>query len=257
MQIKSLGSEITKKIGSINTTSIMLCVIVIIAALIRFYNIDKVGLRFYDEGYALIDARNFLYGGKIRIKPFHVILISFAFRLFGVYDYVAVSVSAFMGTITIFLLFLIGKELYNKNVGLLASAMLAATGSHIFYSKSALSYADLIFFMLLSFFFFIKGIRTYENSNILNSSNEISLLPMLKLKIQKSTLFFALGGIFAGLSATVTLLGFLLIPYFIFAILILMILRTIETKKKPAIDYYCPHYVIFDTFFSFWFSLFN
>lgn len=63
---------------------------------------------------------------------------------------------ATMGTISIALLYLIGKSLYNKTVGLIAAAFLTVNTLHVWTSHLVGTDVPLTFFFLLSFYFIVR-----------------------------------------------------------------------------------------------------
>ena len=100
--------------------------------------------------------------------------------------------SAVMGSLTVFLVYLIGKEIYNKNVGLISASFLACTMGFVNISHFATVDVPVTFWTVVSFFFFIKIINTG------------------KMK------YYLLGGLFAGLAASTKYPALLLIlPLFI------------------------------------------
>lgn len=61
--------------------------------------------------------------------------------------------SVFFGVATVWLTYLLGKELFNRKVGLLASIFLAIAPLHVYYSQEARMYAFTAFSVTLSFYF--------------------------------------------------------------------------------------------------------
>jgi hypothetical protein len=67
--------------------------------------------------------------------------------------------SAVFGVLTLLVVFLLGRALYDARVGLLASALVALSGYHVLYSRSALLEIDLYFFLLLAALFYVNSRR--------------------------------------------------------------------------------------------------
>lgn len=65
--------------------------------------------------------------------------------------------SAVFGIATVLLIYLAGKNIFSKRVGLAAALLLAVHPFHIEYSQEARSYALAIFFSVLSLYCFVKG----------------------------------------------------------------------------------------------------
>ena len=91
--------------------------------------------------------------------PLHFISTRLAFTLFGHTEYVARAVSAIAGTVSIAVLYLLGKELSNKTGGLIAAALTCVNYYNIHYSQEARMYILAFLFAGLSYLFFIKLIK--------------------------------------------------------------------------------------------------
>jgi len=92
-------------------------------------------------------------------RPGHVLFIALAMEIVGPVDYAGALVSAFFGTLSLFVLFILGRQLYGDRAGLLASLALATSGYHIYYSRSAMTEADSLFFLLVAVSFYIASRR--------------------------------------------------------------------------------------------------
>lgn len=104
--------------------------------------------------------------------------------------YLGRSVSATLGSLSVILVFLIGKLLYSRNAGLLAAAFLALSPLHVVCSKYIKEDASLLFFTLLCFYFAVRA-----------------------LKNQCSVKFTLLAALFAGFSASSKYSGLLNISF--------------------------------------------
>jgi len=62
-----------------------------------------------------------------------------------------------VGTLTIFLVYLLGKEMFNKKIGIISAAIISFVPIHIIYSGKILNDVFVTFFITLSFLFFWKG----------------------------------------------------------------------------------------------------
>ena len=58
---------------------------------------------------------------------------------------------------TIFLTYLLGKEMFDKKIGIIAALIMAANGIHLFFTMRLLTYLWAPLFFLLTFYFFWKG----------------------------------------------------------------------------------------------------
>ncbi len=96
--------------------------------------------------------------------------------------------SAVLGTLTVPLLYSIGKKNLDKITGIVAAILLAVSPFHVWFAQDARPYAALAFYSLLSLFFFIECLRkpTWTNwlgltiATTLNLYNHFfALMPIL------------------------------------------------------------------------------
>ena len=159
-----------------------LLLILVLAATLRFYHLADRGIFISDEGYYLNGSKTiyvaleycwkkFLPGHVLPSfqeylvrhgggypdngKPGYFLLVTLSFLFFGVSDYAALFLSAFLGSLTILLVYFIGKKSSNERAGLWAALILAVSPYHINYSRSALSIATSTFFALCGLTFYL------------------------------------------------------------------------------------------------------
>ncbi|MBN9624587.1 MAG: glycosyltransferase family 39 protein, partial [Actinobacteria bacterium] len=87
-------------------------------------------------------------------------------RLFGRDEWGIRSLSALVGTLTVPVGYAIGRQLSGRRVGLILMAILAFDPMLIWYSQEARSYALLVFFCALSFYFFVRALDTRRGRDI-------------------------------------------------------------------------------------------
>ena len=123
-----------------------------------------------------------LVGGGICRAPFFITNIFLVSRL----------VSAVMGTLAVFMVYLIGKEAYNNKIGLISASFLACSMGFVSISHFATVDIPVTFWIVVSIFFFVKVIGSG------------------KMK------YYLLGGLFAGLASSTKYTALLLIlPMFV------------------------------------------
>ena len=89
---------------------------------------------------------------------FHIVLKSW--MLFFGSSEIAVRIpSVIFGVATVYLIFLIGRKLYERKTALIAATLLATSPLHIYYSQEARMYSLATFFTALSVYFFISIIE--------------------------------------------------------------------------------------------------
>jgi len=79
--------------------------------------------------------------------------------LFGSSEMATRSLSAIFGIISVFLIYKIGSQLFNRKIGLIGSFLSSISYFHIFYSQEVRNNGLLLLLTLLSFFFFVKVLR--------------------------------------------------------------------------------------------------
>ncbi len=110
-------------------------------------------------------------------------------RIFGETPWAFRLPTALFGIFSVLLVYLIGKHLFGEKSGLLSAAILALTVNHIFISRVGLQESQLLFFMLLSIYCFLKS--------------------------KEKDFYFILMGIALGLAVMTKYTGFILVPIFI------------------------------------------
>lgn len=124
-----------------------------------------------DEAINIVAAQKFSLWGMVTqysIADFHppgyfVILWVWG-RLFGLSELSARLPSVIFGVLTILLLYLIGKKLVSKQLGLLSAVLLAMNPLHIYYSQEARMYSLAAFAVSLNMLFFINLIKGDKGS---------------------------------------------------------------------------------------------
>jgi YYY domain-containing protein len=194
---------------------IMCILIIILAAVLRYsgYNWDGLYNIHPDEraiGFAgdridflklKLDPEFYAYGSLpiylTKIISNFLTLFDNIWQDFSYYILIGRLISATAGTLSVFIVFLIGKKLYDTKTGLLASLFLALTVSHIQDSHFATVDILLSFFIILSIYLMIdiyNGKATYRNYLAVS----ISIGLALAVKISASPLlvvFFFCHGI--------------------------------------------------------------
>ena len=80
-------------------------------------------------------------------------------HIFGFSEISARLPSLLLGIGTVYLIYLIGKQLFNKRVALISSLLLALAPLHIYYSQEARMYSLAAFAATLSTYYFIKLVK--------------------------------------------------------------------------------------------------
>ncbi len=130
--------------------------------------------------------------------PLFIWLVSLAYQAFGVSNFATRIWSPIFGSLTLVLVFFLGKKLYNNFVGF-GSALVLGTFS-IFYSfaRHAMTDVPFVFFTVASVYFFV-----------------------LSEKTERTTRYVVLGGLFFGLALLTKQVEALLIPLVVFGYLVI------------------------------------
>lgn len=180
---------------SARRTVCLLLLIMILGGYLRFHDIQERGPSFFDEGIYTLEGRwvssfseALVSGLKRKIeevrsgqnlysfdeearrfqedlegappvwgRPGFSLLTACCMSILGPKVFATHGVSAFFGTLSILGVFLLGRAMYNEEVGLLAALLLAISGYHLVYSVTGLADGSAMFFALFGFFFYYKS----------------------------------------------------------------------------------------------------
>lgn len=138
----------------------------VIGALLRFYNLAGNSL-WLDEattlsfaGQSLLGIWETTAGGEFNPPLFY--WLEHGMLVFGESEFVLRFLPALLGVLTIPVVYYIGSEFRDRNVGLIAAALLAFSPFHIFYSQEARAYAPMLFFFSLALLFYVRASRSNE-----------------------------------------------------------------------------------------------
>lgn len=92
--------------------------------------------------------------------PLYHLILKFWTSLFGFSEIAARSLSVFAGVATVYIVYLIGREIKNEKLGLMSALFLATAPLHIYYSQEARMYSLATFFVVLLVYFFLKILKT-------------------------------------------------------------------------------------------------
>ncbi len=141
---------------------ILLGVILIAAAILRFWKLGQVPFM-HDEFSALLRTRfenfhDFIQQGVMPDShPIGVQLFLWLWvRAFGWSEFGVKLPFALMGVGSIYLIYLIGQQWFNRKVGLFSAAFFAVSQFTVFYSQLARPYSSGLFFVLLMAWFWHK-----------------------------------------------------------------------------------------------------
>lgn len=146
-----------------------LILILILGIILRFYAVTNI-TTVADEMIHSVHAIDIIKSGVINHQnesPAWSYLTDIAYRIFGVNAFSSRFLSFFFGSLSILLVYLLGKELFNEKIGVIASFLLAISSYHLRYALMEMD-ETLIFFLLLGFYFFIKEFKITKKISYLS-----------------------------------------------------------------------------------------
>ncbi|MGB7291992.1 MAG: glycosyltransferase family 39 protein [Thermodesulfobacteriota bacterium] len=134
--------------------------IILLAAALRFYDLGGESY-WYDEIIMVRVVQDNIWaiieGGRPHL---FIILAHFWVKLFGTEEVATRSLSALFGVASIPVIYLIGKELLDRKVGLIGAFLMAISQFQIYYSQDFRYYSLFGLTTLLSFYFFLIALRS-------------------------------------------------------------------------------------------------
>jgi dolichyl-phosphate-mannose--protein O-mannosyl transferase len=194
-----------------NRPWIIIVLLVLFAFFLRIYHLGQIKTEIFDEVYFVNFAKNYLSGTTFFDihPPLGKLIIALGIKIFGDTPFDWRIMSAIFGTMLVPLIYLTGKELAGKTVGIFAAIIVSFDGMLLVYSRLGLMDIFLVFFLFASFYAFLKFSNNFKFLNLI------------------------LAGIFLGLAASVKYNGFLL--WFLF--LAIGFIKKMPLKKF-AYDYF-------------------
>ena len=129
--------------------------ILIIAFFLRVYRLGYHDF-WYDEAWTVNYAK---YPWENWNAPLYWIILHFWTKLFGFSEFSLRSPSLIFSLLSVTLTFLLGKRLFNKKVGILASLFIGFSPFHLWYAQEARDYSMVLFLGTLSSYLFFKATK--------------------------------------------------------------------------------------------------
>ena len=154
--MRILGQEITKYTAALSA-------IVLVSAFLRVYHIDTQSL-WFDEAFSVWVSKM----GLLQIiqttavdvhPPFYYFILHYWMSVFGDSEFAVRLLSALFGLLAIPIIYLVGRQLFDKEVGLVAALILALSSFNVQYSQEARMYTLMVLLALLSMYFFLRVLQ--------------------------------------------------------------------------------------------------
>lgn len=154
------------RINEDRRTQKLVFIIVILAAVLRVYHLGYQDI-WYDEVGSIHQATSnlpTLFSG-FHLSPLYYLILRFWIKLFGISEFSLRLPSAIFGIASVYLIYKLGKALFDKWVGVISSFILAISPFHLFYSQEARHYSLFLLLTLLSMLFSLKLIENKHTPN--------------------------------------------------------------------------------------------
>jgi mannosyltransferase len=144
--------------------SLWLTGILLVGFAVRLYHLGEQSL-WFDEAYSWLNiaATDLWTAIKLELADFVQPSLYYAlcrpFTLLGDHEWVLRLPSALAGTLTLPVIYVLGKQFGGRRVGLSAAALLALNPFHVWFSREARTYALTMLFTLLTLHFFLQAVR--------------------------------------------------------------------------------------------------
>jgi 4-amino-4-deoxy-L-arabinose transferase-like glycosyltransferase len=167
---------------------LILLIIVLSGFYVRIDGLANLGLG-SDEPIHIYPAKSILETGEpllpsgikySRALPF-TYSVALSFKLFGINEISARLPSVIFGTLSIILIFFIGKEFFGTMVGLVSALLLAFIPFEIAWSRTCRMYSMYQFFFLFGFFAFYRGFESEKAGNSKSEPPKKSLLARIPI----------------------------------------------------------------------------
>ena len=156
-------SAVPAKFKSVGRTELILLIRLLMSGLLlRAWNFSNVGLNHFDEGVYMFSALGLsdanqpmrMYPQQYKFSPpLYFGLVGLGFELLGrPLDTIAFGINVLLGTLTIVLIWLIGRTWFEPSAGIAAAAFLSFNEYHISLSRTALTDVAFAFFFFLAIY---------------------------------------------------------------------------------------------------------
>lgn len=185
MDISKIMENIRKYFSNLEKTDVFIIFLIIFSFLIRIIPLLYTPLRGWDETVYLN------LGDQLSVNPFNYSLFgsgwndyipstdiiygwpNIGFRapllpyLLSIFYFLNLNflieiIMPFIGALSVFLVYILGRDIFNKKIGLYSALLFSLAPIHVYYSGQMLTDTFVVFFILLAFISFWKG---YEKGN--------------------------------------------------------------------------------------------
>jgi len=155
-----------------NREDIPFLLILILAILLRIYNLEVIPHWFWDEGVNMHYSWNIVHGklqwfclsyAFVPHPPLYLLISGILLKIFGNNLIVLRGLSVFYSILTLILMYLIVRNMFDRNMALLASFIFAIYPFAIFWNRMAFANNQVMFLSFLCLYLFLKYLNDGKN----------------------------------------------------------------------------------------------
>src|SRR3989344_7673418 len=166
-----LPAIIINLLTSINKNHILIFLILLLGAFLRLYKLKEYMTFIGDQGWFYLSARDMILTGKIPLVgitashtwlhqgPYWTYIVAFLFWIFNFNPLAPAYFTAFLGALTIWLIYKVSKELFSEKIGLISAVIYATSPLVIQSDRFAYHTSPISFFTLIFIFFVYKWLK--------------------------------------------------------------------------------------------------
>lgn len=179
---------------------IFLVIIILLGSFLRIYGLEKESL-WMDEAYTFDSIKQKSLGdvlSSVEVNEFHnppvyyILLHYWALNL-GNSEFILRLFSALFGILSILIVFLVGKEIFDSQTGLISALIMSLSVIDILYSQEIRTYTFFSFFALVSFYYFVRILKSTNITDsilyFLSSAAMIYILPFWVIVLALQNIF--------------------------------------------------------------------
>lgn len=147
----------------------MILPVIILATILRLISLNQ--SFWLDEGITVMVVKTHSFLGIITQyipndfhPPLYYLILWIWDKVFGYSEIASRLPSVIFGVLAVWIIYLIGKKIHSKKLGIVAALLLAVNPLHIYYSQEARMYSFACFAVVLSFYFLLKMVMDHKSS---------------------------------------------------------------------------------------------
>lgn len=147
-------------------------VVLLAGASLRLYRLGNESL-WLDEIYSVLDvttrtSQELLFLPLVKMHlPVYYLILQYWVELFGVSEASLRAPSALFGIAAIGAIYLVGTQLYDRQVGLLSAILMAFSGYQVYYSQETRMYSLFVLLTTLSFYWLLRVARRGSRRDVI------------------------------------------------------------------------------------------